>query len=67
MAKCNYKMYASIGWSPAVLHQHLAVMDTGAVGNFFRTSVLPVGLQSKIQKGLEPNIRESKSLPLYIE
>lgn len=41
MDKPNYNFYASIGPSFTQMQQKIAVLDTGATGNFVRPYVLP--------------------------
>ena len=64
MAKRNYKVYASIGFSTRLVVRKLSVMDTGAGPNFIRKSELPDGKIREIRKTPLPEVTDANRNPI---
>lgn len=65
--QAKLQVVPSIGPSTTQLKQQLTVLDTGAVGNFIRTTALPLNQQSQIQQRPETNSQDANQLPLRIQ
>ena len=59
LSRRNYKVYAGLGLTPAILLRQLTILDTGAGSNFVRADTLPPGWESLvIPVAVSPDNRE---------
>ena len=64
LSRINYKFYADLGLTPAILLRQLTILDTGAGSNFVRADTLPPGWESLVTLGAVPTIADANGRPL---
>lgn len=63
----NYKIFANIGLSGAVMYRHAVVLDTGAGPNCIRTDALPPGARGKLEAPPDFGVFDANGKPLTLE